>query len=473
MKILSVSLQNFASYKELIFDFADQGLTLIQGPNGAGKSTLADAIPWILFGKTAKGGTVDEVLSWPGKETCVGKLDIFVNNILYTITRSRGTNKNDLYYEILGASIFRGKDLRDTQRIIDEKLGTTYDLYLAGSYYHEFSQTAQFFSTTANNRRLICEQLVDLKLPIKLQSAISLERKAHKKSLEGLMVEAPQLHSNITVLQRYEATEKVKFNLWEKAHKWDKEIAAKAYQDFESGRDQVLTNQCNSCGTVLAEPKHVHNDSVNPYLKRLVELEQAINPYAGATKDYFEEINAKSMELGYLNQEILGLKIVVEELDLLEQVTESLRSTTIQNTIKFTETNTNRLLTDFFDAEIRVEFETQSKDKLEVILSKDGNIASFSQLSKGQRCLLKLCFGVSVMQAVQNHHGINFNTLWFDESLDGLSDYFKVKAYRLFEQLSEVYENMFVVEHSEALKSCFSNVYSVSLKDGQSVLKKD
>lgn len=470
MKILSASLQNFASYKELTFDFADQGLTLIQGPNGAGKSTLADAIPWILFGKTAKGGAANEVLTWPGSQTTTGSLKFHDGTV---ITRVRGAS-NDLFIQndAIKAGRGRGKDLLDTQKMINQILGINYDLYLAGSYYHEFSQTAQFFNTTANNRRLICEQLVDLKLPIKLQSAISLERKARNKSLEGLMVEAAQLHSNITVLQRYEATEKVKFNLWEKAHKWDKEIAAKAYQDFESGRDQVLTNQCNSCGTVLAEPRHVHNDSVNPYLKRLAELEQAINPYAGATKDYFEEINAKSMELGYLNQEILGLKIVVEELDLLEQVTESLRSTTIQNTIKFIGTNTNRLLTDFFDAEIRVEFETQSKDKLEVILSKDGNIASFSQLSKGQRCLLKLCFGVSVMQAVQNHHGINFNTLWFDESLDGLSDYFKVKAYRLFESIIQGYENIFVVEHSEALKSQFENSYSVSLINGNSVIAK-
>lgn len=76
------------------------------------------------------------------------------------------------------------------------------------------------------------------------------------------------------------------------------------------------------------------------------------------------------------------------------------------------------------------------------------------------------------MQAVQNHHGINFNTLWFDESLDGLSDYFKVKAYRLFESIIQGYENIFVVEHSEALKSQFENSYSVSLINGNSVIAK-
>jgi len=59
VKILSCVLENFASYERLEFDFSPQGLTLIEGPTGSGKSTLCDAIPWILFGRTAKDGALD------------------------------------------------------------------------------------------------------------------------------------------------------------------------------------------------------------------------------------------------------------------------------------------------------------------------------------------------------------------------------------------------------------------------------
>jgi len=472
MKILSVSLQNFASYEKLDFDFTNQGLTLIQGPNGAGKSTLADAIPWILFGKTAKGGAVDEVLSWPGDTIAKGCITLEINGNMFQVLRSRGSAKdNDLMiWEDGGA--YRGKDITDTQKLIVSKLGINYDLYLAGSYYHEFSQTAQFFNTTANNRRLICEQLVDLSLPIRLKVSISAQRKIYTQSLAKLDFEQTQLSSNIALLQRLEITENQKSGAWEKQRQSTKEYIIKQYDRFEANRDSTIHDACKECGTVFNAPKHVHDDTVNPYLEKLVELEQQVNPHAGATKDYTEEIQAKCHQVSYIRQEILGMQVLIEELDLLERVTEDLRSTTIQNTIKFIETNTNKLLSDFFDAEIRVEFEAASKDKLEVSIFKDGNTASFSQLSKGQRCLLKLCFGVSVMQAVQNHHGVSFNTLWMDESLDGCSDQNKVKAYRLFEHLIQGYENIFVVEHSESFKSCFENSYSVSLVNGKSQIGK-
>src|SRR5690348_8536249 len=93
MRILSVSAQNFASYKSLEFDFQNQGLILIQGATGSGKSTLCDLIPWVLFGQTAKGGKVDEIRTWNTEEPTTGSIRLS-NNIV--IWRSR--SPNDLFY---------------------------------------------------------------------------------------------------------------------------------------------------------------------------------------------------------------------------------------------------------------------------------------------------------------------------------------------------------------------------------------
>lgn len=470
MKIHSVTATNFASYKELEFDFASQGLTLIAGPTGAGKSTLCDLIPWVLFGKTAKGGAADEILSWPGDQTATA-IVTFADG--YEITRTRGKYK-DLYITDGKSDTIpqRGKDLLDTQRIINQRIGLDYDLYLASSYYHEFSQTAQFFIAPAKSRRAICEQLVDLSLAKKLQLKASEDLKVASKEALTAQQSITSINSNISLLERLQASENTKAETWSTTHESNKKVAIKQYDQFEANRKKVISKKCNSCGTVLQHPHEVIDDSVNPYLSRLAELEQQTNPYEGAVKDYSMEISAKYKEELIAKEEYNQASLKQEDLELLQQVISDYRSTSIINTIKDVEGKTNQLLTDYFDAEIRVSFSVAEADKLDVEIQKDGNIASYTQLSKGQRCILKLCFGIAVMQAVSNHHAIQPQQLFFDESLDGMDSNMKEKAYRLLETISQGYESIFVVEHSENLKTLFPNSYTVSLTNEGSVIEK-
>src|SRR5271157_2409345 len=109
MRVISAKIENFSSYKTLEFDFTKQGLTLIQGATGSGKSTLCDVIPWGLFGITSKGGTVNDVISWPGDK--VTKVTLYLENV--TIHRSRGPKPkdNDLNFWPIDGLMIRGKDL--------------------------------------------------------------------------------------------------------------------------------------------------------------------------------------------------------------------------------------------------------------------------------------------------------------------------------------------------------------------------
>ena len=158
-----IEVRNFASYSKLVIDFTQEsGLTLIEGPTGAGKSTLCDIVPWVLFGRTAKGGTVDEIRTWNNREPTIGTVVLSLPDGKWEIVRTRGKS-NDLAFRCAGLQdLQRGKDLSDTQRLLNQKLGMDFDLYLAGAYYHEFSPTAQFFTSTAKTRRVTCENLVDL-----------------------------------------------------------------------------------------------------------------------------------------------------------------------------------------------------------------------------------------------------------------------------------------------------------------------
>lgn len=499
MRVISCSLQNFASYKSLEFNFNDQGLCLIEGPTGSGKSTLCDAIPWCLFGRTAKGGAVDEIRSWnAGLAPTEGELILEINNKQFTIVRIRSKNANDLYYLDDTAGKVRGRDLNDTQKLINNLLGFDAELYLSGAYFHEFSQTAQFFTTTAKNRRTLCEQIVDLSLAKKLHLTTSERSKGLLSTVSVLTSEIFTLKSNITLLQRLQAAEATKVKDWEKTRSnklvtlenqcvhFDNMKWAKIERLEDEYAKELKNDICKECGSIKVKgANHISRHKAkyatlveeerakeNPYIEYIMSLNNEINPHLGSSKDYSDEIALKSLDLEGLEHSISVTKQEYSDLELLKDVVNDFRAVVIKNAISQLESETNELLTNHFDAEIRVIFEVEDADKLEVNITKDGNNCSYTQLSKGQRQLLKLCFGVAVMKSVSNHNGVNFGQIFFDEALDGMDDTTKTKAFGLFQTLSTQYESVFVVDHSEAIKAMFTNVHNVRLVDGASVLEK-
>lgn len=491
MKVISCHLENFASYESLDFQFDDKGLVLIQGPTGSGKSTLCDAIPWILFGRTAKNGSVDEILSWPGDKVTKGVAHL----PKLTIVRTRGpkSKDNDLYYLQLGGYNFasnhvehRGKDLNDTQRLINNLLGLNIDLYLSGAYFHEFSQTAQFFTTTAKNRRSICEQVVDLILAKSLQDKTTNELKQANNDLNQVTTKISQLTANIALLTKMQVNETNKFDIWN-SNKIIRlagiESKVLQFEDdrklrIEYNKKKMLKINCSECGQV--KPKsHRHTDlsaeildEVNPYLSHLEQARTETNPHTGAVKDYSDEIGEVKDNLDDYNKDLMGINIATHDLELLGDVLADFRGALVQNTIKSLQDKTNDLLHNHFDAEIKVEFKIEDADKLEVSILKDSNICTYTQLSKGQRGMLKLCFGVSVMSTVQNHHGIKLNQVFFDESLDGLDDNNKLKAGKMLETLALEYDSIYLVEHSETVKAMIDQQYVVTLNNGNSTIAK-
>ena len=491
MRIVSAKVQNFASYKELEFEFNEQGLCLIQGATGSGKSTLCDVIPWVLFGTTAKNGAADDVIAWASSETTSGTVTLDINSLVVTIIRTRAPN--DLYYITTTGLLQRGKDLKDTQKQINELLGMTAETYLAGAYFHEFSKTAAFFTTTAKNRREICEQIVDLSFVKKLQERLATETKLVKhrlekntKYLEQVETEIAKTSETITYLtSKQETFEKDKtkeaFDLTKLIESNTHELLSQKNQVAKLREEVGHAGKCKACGatnTVLtqrynnaSQTVRLLESKIESYTTQLKKVEQRQNTYDKDLEVYETKFlklvgNLESLQGTYnvYTQEAL-------DLELLQESTETLRKHSIEDTIHFIMNSTNDYLSNYFDAEIKVEFDVSNNDKIEVSIYKDGNSCSYTQLSKGQRGLLKLCFGVSVMNAVSNKSGIQFNTIFFDEALDGLDDTLKVKSYGLLSQLALSYENVFVVEHNEALKSMFNKSYRVTLQDGVSQIE--
>jgi DNA repair exonuclease SbcCD ATPase subunit len=551
MKILSVSLQNFASYNELNFDFQNQGLTLIQGPTGSGKSTLCDAIPWVLFGTTAKGGAVTEVLSWPGASVTEGKIVLDLDsNTRMELTRKRGAKAkdNDLYYNLYDPTVYRagetipnprGKDIADTQRLINERLGCNAETYLAGAYYHEFSQTAQFFQTNAKNRRLLCEQLVDLSLAKNLQEKIAVAKKCKSKErsdadytnserMNQIQFVSNAIGKNAMLAYKWEETREARMiELLEKHETFEEDktqrledlrqecvaiektlLNADTYRAVISRLEGEIKNlpedRCHECGSLKASDtkatlvSRLHkaqkdfaasqskkaivtsmydralsiSEEKNTYLEQLEYAKNEKNPH-------LKSAAADELALAKLQDEQCNIKAQLEtlkqeeaDLELLSEIIADFRSQVIKNTILGLETQTNALLSEYFDAEIRVEFSAQDADKIEVQITKDGNQAVFTQLSKGQRQMLKLCFGLAVMKQVGNHNGLGLNAIFLDEATDGLDESMKAKAFRMLQSLQADYESIFLVDHSTELKAVAQNQYVVALTNEGSKIEK-
>ena len=218
------------------------------------------------------------------------------------------------------------------------------------------------------------------------------------------------------------------------------------------------------------EPKlKQETDRPNAYATQVKEIETEKNPF---NPDKFEKLlKSEQAELDELIVMIEDLSQEFNDLELLTDALEIFRTELIRDTVTELETGTNTLLNDYFDSEIRIELEAQESDKLEVNIFKDGNTAVFTQLSKGQRRILTLCFGLSVMKCIQNRHGIDINCIFLDECCEGLSEELKLKVFNLLQKLETEYSSVFVTEHSQELKNRFLNKIEVSLVNGESQLE--
>lgn len=530
MKLLNCEVENFGAYKNLAFSFNDLGLALIYGPTGAGKSTLMDVAAWILFAQTAKGGSVEEVKSWQaeGRPT-KGWIEVAVRgNEVLRVTRIRGTpGSNDLYWAAQDGREIRGKDLIDTQKLLENRLGISADTFLAGSYFHEFSETASFFSAPAKAKRLFCDRLADLTLPTTIAAGCQSARKAQAAALKEIQAKSVQLKEKILALDTFRSTSVIKMTRWEqdafaqitqlkakveieqteKANKIQrleaKIVELKVQVIAPSVIEQEIAHarnesRCSTCGALppnvseLLErvvEKKVNNNNTIQTLKRYQQELKALraihDTYAEQLTSKLNSENPFVAQVEALNNELVAVKDLSHvtllaymeaqrRASLLEHLADlafQLRAKLLVKAVEDIERQTNVYLDTYFDAEIRVSLTLDGEDKLAVVLQKSGYECAYTQLSKGQRQLLRLCFSVAAMKAITNNYGIELDTIMLDEPTDGCDVNLKTKAFRLFEALAKEHGSVLVIEHSQELQSLFNSRYQVKLVNDHSVIQ--
>lgn len=499
MKLIKAEAKNFGSYKSIDFDFEKLGLALISGPTGSGKSTLQDLATWILFGCTAKSGTVDEVRSWNSKQATEGSLLVKHLDAEILITRVRGkSSENDLYWKnIKTGQIIRGKNILETQISLNNYFNIDEDLFIAGSYFHEFSLTSTFFNAKTKDKRFLFEKLAFLELPILLEEKAKQSIKTNKSMLQTISSSVDFQKIRIQDLNKSIEDSKAANETWELDQKltlskleqdainWSlksKEIISKAEETIKKIKEDILSitkNACPTCGfnksekimlnyNYMAKEQHImlhsRQEHLNPFLYHIEKHKLRENQH--------EKIIATNLEtLKWLNEELNNMRdqktSTDNKLNLLNQILELsyiLRSKLLEETVYSIQKNTNEYIEKHFDGEIRVNFSCKDSDTLDVTIEKNGYKCEYTQLSKGQRGILKLCFGIAVMKSIAERAGIYFNTLFFDEALDGLDSDMKIKAFGLFKSLEQDHESILLIDHESVFQNLFDTQFKVTLE---------
>lgn len=237
LRITHASAENFQSYKTIAFNYTDLGLTLVSGPTGSGKSTVLDLVMWTLYGQTSKQGLADDVCSWGATNLtrAVVKVDLPSGNIC--VFRTRGAPiMNDLYWWEANGTEHRGKDLTETQKLLEARLGVSAELFLLGSYITQFSQADSFFISKAKDRREVLERIADQEFAVKLGERASERRKDVKKQLVELKSSQDKLSGKILSLNDSLLQTKKALTAWHKNQEQRITNCNLKYSSFEADK---------------------------------------------------------------------------------------------------------------------------------------------------------------------------------------------------------------------------------------------
>lgn len=207
---------------------------------------------------------------------------------------------------------------------------------------------------------------------------------------------------------------------------------------------------------------HVIIAEKNPYIDQLSVIALEQNPFDSAGAQNQVEIDRLQIEFQRATKELNDLERELSGLNWLYDKSFELRGRLLEQSVRQLQDKTNQYLERFFDAELRVQFTLESSDKLDVTITNDGYNCPYGQLSGGERCLLKLAFGIPYMKAVEDKAGVKFNVLMLDEALNGLDPALKVKAFTLLQSLETSYETILLIDHHEEFQNMFSKKFLVT-----------
>ena len=195
----AIEVENFLSWESLSLEFPN-GVTLIEGFNyddknneGAGKSSIPNALCWGLFGKIPKNIKIDEVIK-RGKTSC--KVIVYLSDGS-KIVRTR--NPNVLYLETSDNVRVEGVDLKETQTLIDKRLGLNFEIFCQTIYFPQ-NYSQKFITATPEQKTKILSEIIHSSI---YDEASSISRAKSREEESNLKILEIELSSTLNMIYRY------------------------------------------------------------------------------------------------------------------------------------------------------------------------------------------------------------------------------------------------------------------------------
>lgn len=206
--ISKIRASNFMSWSKLDFE-VKSGVTLIDGWNeddqtseGSGKSSILNALAWALFGKIPKDVNIDDVIR-EGATSCSVQV-LFEDGS--EIVRSR--KPNDLFL-VRDNKQIRGKDAKDTQSLIEQFVGLSFDTFCQTIYFAQ-NYSKKFLTSNQEEKGKILSEIQDLTAFDLAGKEVRLLIKAEEDSLAKLNHSEQLLTSKIELNAKGQEAEDLK-----------------------------------------------------------------------------------------------------------------------------------------------------------------------------------------------------------------------------------------------------------------------
>ena len=198
--INKIFAKNLFSYSDLSFELED-GITGIDGynyddetPEGSGKSSIPNILCWTLFGQVPKDAKIDDVIKH-GEKHARGVVEL---SSTVQIVRERKPNK--LYILDAEGNQIQGKDAKETQKLICELLGFSYDTFVQAVYFAQ-NYPKKFITANEADKVKILSEILELDQFDKARKEVMELIKKEERGIQGLEVEYEQLKIRIPSVQ--------------------------------------------------------------------------------------------------------------------------------------------------------------------------------------------------------------------------------------------------------------------------------
>ena len=254
----TIRWKNFLStgnqYTEV--NFTENKTNLIIGTNGAGKSTVLDALTFSLFGKPFRKINKPQLINSTNEKDCRVEVSFNVNNTDWKIVRGIKPNifeiwRNDSLLDQAASALDQQKWLE--QNVLKMNYKSFTQIVILGS-----STFVPFMQLSANNRRDVIEDLLDIKIFSSMNMIIKEKIRQGKEDIKVLNLKKESLNDKVTMQENF-------------------------IEELENRASENIKEKEGEIGKLLVEENKFMNDNIK-ITEELDDFNKVLKSYTGATE---------------------------------------------------------------------------------------------------------------------------------------------------------------------------------------------